>query len=208
VQTNHGYCGDCTANAWSVWSCADYDVLTYHDPLAYLDTESRYYDKVSGNLVADMYPIPSGGEICGTAPGVAFVDPHCSTGSSAPLPGWCPPSGDADAGARAFPCCARALAECPGAIVCPTTWRDSKAAVAQYCQLDGNPQAGACGDYDVVRYVDSATERAFYYDATGALVAEVTSDSLCEYGPANGLELPICPSTLPSICPDGGVDGG
>jgi hypothetical protein len=206
VQTNQGYCGTCTANVWSVWSCGDYDVLTYQDPFASLDTESRYYDKVSGNLVADMYPTASGSEICGSAPGVTFVDPHCSTGSSAQLPGWCP-TADVDAGASSFPCCERTLDQCSGAIVCPTTWRDSKAAVLQYCALDGNPQAGVCGDYDVLRYVDSAIERSFYYDATGALVAVITSGSLCEYGPANGVELPIC-SSLPSICPDGGVDGG
>lgn len=207
MQTNHGYCGACTANAWSIWSCGDYDVLTYRDPRAYLNTESRYYDKASGTLVADVYPTRSGGEICGSAPGVAFVDPHCSTGSSDQLPGWCPPSGDEDAGARTFPCCERTLEQCPGLIVCPTTWRDSKAAVAQFCALDGNPQVGVCEGYDVVRYVEGTIERTFYYDATGALVAEIASASLCEYGPANGLELPICPPTLPSICPDGGVDG-
>jgi hypothetical protein len=205
VQTDHAYCGACQANAWRAGSCGRYDVLVYADPRGDFNGESRYYDKASGDLAGAVIRTPSG-NVCLGAPGVTFVDPDCSAAANDQLPGWCSPAGGADAGARAFPCCAQPVVDC-SQLFCPMTWRDSKqAAFARYCQplTEANPQAGVCGDYDVLRYQEGTIERTFYYDATGALVAEIASDSTCEYGPTDGLELPICSSTtLSPICAAG-----
>jgi hypothetical protein len=194
---------------WSVGSCGGYNVL-FHDRA---DGPSLYFDQTSGKLVgAAEVPQVTPSTWCRSAPGVAFDPPDCGSSFTAQLPGWCSPSGDADAGSRAFPCCETTADRCPGsAFLCPTVWRDSRVALSQFCQplvSGANPQAGACGGYDVIRYLSGTTERTLYYDATGALVAEIAADSLCEYGPVNGIELPICSSSLPAICPDGGVDGG
>jgi len=204
VQTDHAYCGACQANAWNAGSCGRYNVLVYADPHGDFNRETRYYDKASGDLVGAVIGTPSG-NVCLGAPGVAFFDPGCGASASDQLPGWCSPAG-ADAGARAFPCCGQPIDDCSGMGFCPTTWRDSKAAAfARYCQplTEANPQAGVCGDYDVLRYQEGTIERTLYYDATGALAAEIASDSACEYGPTDGLELPICSSALSSICAAG-----
>jgi hypothetical protein len=207
VQTDHAYCAACATEAWSAGSCGGYDVLFNATFAARL-----YYDEASGKLVGAAEG-PGPGAPCLSAPGVAFGVPDCGSSVIGQLPGWCSSDSAADAGARAFPCCQNTVDACVQApFPCATTWRDSQTSLAEFCPPDTNytgEQAGTCGDYDVLRFTDGTTERTFYYETvTGALVAEIEGDLLCDYGPLSGLTLPVCPPTLPSICPDGGVDGG
>ncbi len=123
-------------------------------------------------------------------------------GASATAPGWKPASESCGQSIAAL--CATGQPPCRW-----SAWSDATQYPCAHVFL------GQCGSYQVARVMGVDSGQTYYYDASGALVAYVTSSpvtgmtDVCAAGPSAGFAEPQCPAgALVQACPTGAATPG